>query len=65
VSILLCWPAAIPAIIYARRARDALRRGDVATAQHACQISRRWTIGASIYFGLYLVILIGVALAQS
>jgi uncharacterized paraquat-inducible protein A len=60
-AIALCWPAAIPAIIYARRAGDAYTRGDVVAARRAYTISRRWTIAATVYFAFVLIPLIAVA----
>jgi Interferon-induced transmembrane protein len=60
-AIVFCWPAAIPAIRYARRAGNAYAYGDVAAAHHAYTISRRWTIAATVYFAFVIIILIAAA----
>jgi hypothetical protein len=44
-----------------RRAGNAYAYGDVAAAHHAYTISRRWTIAATVYFALVIIILIAAA----
>jgi Interferon-induced transmembrane protein/Hsp70 protein len=60
VSILLFWPTAIPAIVYATRARTKLAQNDVSGATRAGKLAFRWCmISLVIFVGVVTLAVIG------
>lgn len=43
VSVVLCWPLAIPAVLHALRVNQLLQQGDEEGARAAAAQSRRWS----------------------
>ncbi len=61
VSILLFWPTAIPAIVYASRAKSKMARGDQTGAQRASKVAFRWCMVSLVLF----VAIVAIALASA
>ena len=61
VSILLFWPTAIPAIVYASRAKTKMARGDQTGAKRASKLAFRWCIVSLVIF----VAIIAIAVAST
>ena len=60
VSILLFWPTAIPAIVYASRARTKIAQNDVTGARRAGKLAFRWCmVSLVIFLGIVALAVIG------
>jgi hypothetical protein len=58
VTLCCCWPAGIPAIVFAARVNSLLAAGDISGAEEASNKARMWTLislGAGIF--AYIVII--------
>ena len=60
VTILCCWPAGIPAIIYASQVNTKLSQGDIAGAQQSSKNAKTWCIVSVIapLVGIVLYIIV-------
>ncbi len=56
LSILCCWPFAIPAIIFASQVNTKYAQGDYAGAQNSSQKAKMWSIIA-IVLGLVVTVI--------
>ena len=60
ISVFLCWPLAIPAIVFAAQVNTKWSQGDVAGAHDASGKAKTFALWATILGAIGLVIYIGV-----
>lgn len=57
ISVFLCWPLAIPAIIFATQVNTKWAQGDTAGAQESSAKAKKFALWATIAGVLYLVLM--------
>lgn len=57
ISVFLCWPLAIPAIVFATQVNSKWSQGDVVGAQEASSKARKWALWATIAGIVYIVLM--------
>ena len=60
ISVFLCWPLAIPAIVFASQVNTKWSQGDVAGAHEASGKAKKFALWATILFAVLLVLDIGL-----
>src|SRR6266487_1043152 len=55
ISIFLCWPLAIPAIIFANQVNQKFQMGDFAGAQDSSSKAKTYSLIATILGGIWVV----------
>lgn len=58
VTVFLCVPLAIPAILYAVKANMELAQNDIAAAEEAAAKAKRWCMAATIVFAVYFALIL-------
>lgn len=58
VSIFLCAPIAIPAVLYAVKANMELAQNNIAAAEEAAAKAKKWCVAATIVFAVYFVLIL-------
>jgi len=64
ISVFLCWPLAIPAIVFAAQVNTKWSLGDVAGAHKASGKAKTFALWATILFAVLLVLDIGFMVAD-
>ena len=60
ISVFLCWPLAIPAIVFAAQVNTKWSQGDVAGAHDSSRKAKTFALWATILGGIFLVLYIGL-----
>ena len=63
ISILLCWPLGIPAIIFSTQVNSKWQQGDVAGAQDSSKKAKTFALWATILGAIGIVLYIGLMAA--
>ena len=60
ISLLLCWPLGIPAIVFATQVNTKWSQGDVAGAHEAAGKAKTFALWATIIGAIFIVLYIGL-----